>query len=232
MTTKLDIVPENDNQLVLGRIIDAPVEQVYRGWTDPVLMKKWFAPRPWSTPRVVMDVRPGGGTLVVMADENGTESVSVHPVGGANSATMAASVIPARIAKGKFQGGITTPAPRGMYDVHTDNAKRHLRLADGRGESKRGEAELDVVVDRLGDADDGDFEPAASHLFGDCMRPSLRAVAADAEENVNSAFDKKVDRHARLLRASRRAEHRAAVMMNVLDAFGSEIDRRPTNLRV
>ena len=73
MTTKLDIVPENDNQLVLGRIIDAPVEQVYRGWTDPVMMKKWFAPRPWTTPRVVMDVRPGGGTLVVMADENGTE---------------------------------------------------------------------------------------------------------------------------------------------------------------
>ena len=73
MTTKLDITPDNDNQLVLARIIDAPVEQVYRGWTDPVLMKKWFAPRPWTTPKVVTDVRPGGSTLVVMADENGTE---------------------------------------------------------------------------------------------------------------------------------------------------------------
>ena len=73
MTTTLDIAPDNDNQLVLARIIDAPVEQVYRGWTDPVLMKKWFAPRPWTTPKVVTDVRPGGSTLVVMADENGTE---------------------------------------------------------------------------------------------------------------------------------------------------------------
>jgi uncharacterized protein YndB with AHSA1/START domain len=73
MTTTLDITPDNDNQLVLARIIDAPVEQVYRGWTDPVLMKKWFAPRPWTTTRVVTDVRPGGSTLVVMADENGIE---------------------------------------------------------------------------------------------------------------------------------------------------------------
>jgi uncharacterized protein YndB with AHSA1/START domain len=73
MTTKLDIAPENDNQLVLARIIDARVDQVYRGWTDPKLMKKWFAPRPWTTPTVNMDLRPGGASLVVMADENGAE---------------------------------------------------------------------------------------------------------------------------------------------------------------
>ena len=29
--------------------------------------------------------------------------------------TTAADVIPARIASGKFQGGITTPTPRGTY---------------------------------------------------------------------------------------------------------------------
>ena len=73
MTTKLDITPDNDNQLVLARIINAPVEQVYRGWTDPALMKKWFAPRPWTTSRAINDVRPGGGSLVVMVDESGTE---------------------------------------------------------------------------------------------------------------------------------------------------------------
>lgn len=73
MTTKLDIAADNDKQLVLARIIDAPVEQVYRGWTDPELMKRWFAPRPWTTPKVSMDLRPGGGNMVTMADENGTE---------------------------------------------------------------------------------------------------------------------------------------------------------------
>lgn len=73
MTTKLDIAPENDNQLVLARIIDAPVEQVYRGWTDPKLMKRWFAPRPWTTSEASLDLRPGGGNVVTMVDENGTE---------------------------------------------------------------------------------------------------------------------------------------------------------------
>jgi uncharacterized protein YndB with AHSA1/START domain len=73
MTTKLDIAPENDNQLVLARIIDAPVEKVYRAWTDPELMKQWFSPRPWTTPKVSVDLRPGGASMVTMADENGNE---------------------------------------------------------------------------------------------------------------------------------------------------------------
>lgn len=73
MTTKLDIAPANDNQLVLARLIDAPVEQVYRAWTDPELLKRWFAPAPWTTPKANMDLRAGGGSVITMADESGTE---------------------------------------------------------------------------------------------------------------------------------------------------------------
>ena len=40
---------ENDRELVLTRIIPAPREKLYRAWTEPELLKQWFAPAPWTT---------------------------------------------------------------------------------------------------------------------------------------------------------------------------------------
>ncbi len=52
-----------DRELVLTRLINAPREKVYRAWTDPELLKQWFAPKPYTTPVVELDVRPGGASL-------------------------------------------------------------------------------------------------------------------------------------------------------------------------
>ena len=63
----------SDRELVLTRVIDAPREKLYRCWTEPALLKQWFAPRPWTTPKVEMDLRPGGASVITMADETGNE---------------------------------------------------------------------------------------------------------------------------------------------------------------
>ena len=63
----------NDRELILTRIIDAPPAKVYKAWTDPELMKQWFAPLPYTTPLVEVDVRPGGSSLVVMRGPDGNE---------------------------------------------------------------------------------------------------------------------------------------------------------------
>ena len=60
-------------ELVLERVIDAPREKLYRCWTDPDLMLKWFTPKPWSTVKVERDLRAGGGSLVVMRSPEGQE---------------------------------------------------------------------------------------------------------------------------------------------------------------
>lgn len=62
-----------DRELVLTRLIDAPPAKVYRAWTEPELLKQWFAPLPFTTPVAEMDVRPGGANLFVMRDPEGTE---------------------------------------------------------------------------------------------------------------------------------------------------------------
>ena len=38
-----------DRELVITRVIDAPRRKVFRAWTDPTLLKQWFAPLPWTT---------------------------------------------------------------------------------------------------------------------------------------------------------------------------------------
>jgi uncharacterized protein YndB with AHSA1/START domain len=59
--------------LTLVRLIDAPREKVFRAWTDPELLRQWFAPLPYTTPVAELDVRPGGANLVVMRDPEGHE---------------------------------------------------------------------------------------------------------------------------------------------------------------
>jgi uncharacterized protein YndB with AHSA1/START domain len=70
MTTATNLT---DRDLVLSRLIDAPPEKVYRAWTDPELLKQWFAPLPYTTPTAELDVRPGGSNLIVMRSAEGND---------------------------------------------------------------------------------------------------------------------------------------------------------------
>jgi len=62
-----------DRELVLTRLINAPREKVYRAWTDPELLKQWFAPKPYTTPVVEIDLRPGGSAYFVMRGPDGQD---------------------------------------------------------------------------------------------------------------------------------------------------------------
>jgi uncharacterized protein YndB with AHSA1/START domain len=62
-----------DRELVLTRLINAPREKVYRAWSEPELLKQWFAPKPYTTPIVEIDVRPGGSAYFVMRGPDGKD---------------------------------------------------------------------------------------------------------------------------------------------------------------
>lgn len=59
------------NDLVLERILDAPRDLVWKAWTTPEHLKKWWAPRPYETPEVEMDLRPGGKFYTRMLGPDG-----------------------------------------------------------------------------------------------------------------------------------------------------------------
>lgn len=60
-------------ELSLTRLIDASPDKLFRCWTDPALMKQWFAPRPYTTPVAEVDLRPGGASRIVMQSPEGQE---------------------------------------------------------------------------------------------------------------------------------------------------------------
>ena len=59
--------------LILTRTFNAPPEKIFNAWTEPVLLKKWFAPLPWTVAKVQADVRVGGTNLTVMCGPEGKE---------------------------------------------------------------------------------------------------------------------------------------------------------------
>jgi uncharacterized protein YndB with AHSA1/START domain len=65
--------PIEDRELVLTRLIGAPRAALFRAWTEPALLTRWFAPKPWTTAKAEVDLRPGGTNLVVMRDPDGHE---------------------------------------------------------------------------------------------------------------------------------------------------------------
>jgi uncharacterized protein YndB with AHSA1/START domain len=76
MTTFKSTTLADGRDLTLTRIFHAPRAKVFKAWTDPALLKQWFAPSPWTTPVAEMDVRPGGSSLMVMRGPDGMESLN------------------------------------------------------------------------------------------------------------------------------------------------------------
>lgn len=59
--------------LVLKRELAVPVNLVWRGLTEPDLLKQWFCPKPWGLSDCRMDLRPGGAFYTVMQDPEGKQ---------------------------------------------------------------------------------------------------------------------------------------------------------------
>jgi uncharacterized protein YndB with AHSA1/START domain len=57
---------KKENDIVITRIFDAPVEMVWKMWADPEHFKKWYGPRSFTTPFCEIDFRVGGKFLTCM----------------------------------------------------------------------------------------------------------------------------------------------------------------------
>ena len=64
----------SDHDLVLERILDAPRDLVWKAWSDPDLMKLWWAPKPYETPEIELDLKPGGRFYTRMTGPDGFDS--------------------------------------------------------------------------------------------------------------------------------------------------------------
>jgi hypothetical protein len=64
---KTELLQHNPKlDLVIKRTMNAPVDLVWRALTEPELLKRWFAPRPWTVGSVTLELVPGGAFGVSM----------------------------------------------------------------------------------------------------------------------------------------------------------------------
>ncbi len=62
-----------DRRLRIVRTFAAPREAVFRAWTDPAQVAKWWGPKDFTVPEIAMDVRPGGKWRTCMRSPDGAD---------------------------------------------------------------------------------------------------------------------------------------------------------------
>jgi uncharacterized protein YndB with AHSA1/START domain len=59
--------------LVIERVFDAPRSLVFKAWTEPERLKRWWGPTGFTTPYCAIDLRPGGAIHFCMRSPEGFE---------------------------------------------------------------------------------------------------------------------------------------------------------------
>ena len=74
-------MPENvearKEELFVTRILDAPLELVWKAWTEPEQVRRWWGPKYYTSPSCKIDLRVGGKYVFAMqapADQGGQTS--------------------------------------------------------------------------------------------------------------------------------------------------------------
>ena len=77
--SKTEFVMDLQNKKVtITREFDAPLENVWRAWTESGLLDQWWAPKPFSSKTKFMDFKVGGRRFYAMVSPEGQEHWSVQ----------------------------------------------------------------------------------------------------------------------------------------------------------
>ena len=64
-------VNKSDKTVHVSRVFAAPRSTVWSAWTEPELLDQWWAPAPWKTATIRMDLRKGGQWFYTMRGPEG-----------------------------------------------------------------------------------------------------------------------------------------------------------------
>jgi len=127
-TTERIAVPSTFD-VEVTREFDAPIERVWRAWTDPDDLRAWWGPTGFSCPRASADVRVGGSMAVTMRapDEwGGFEQHSLWSITDLEPPHRLRYVFTFADA----EGTPLTPGEAGIPDGVPDSGQHEVVLAD------------------------------------------------------------------------------------------------------
>lgn len=62
-----------ERELVITRVVDAPRDLVFKAWTEPARVMRWWGPKGFTCPVCKIDLRPGGSFLSCMRSPDGKD---------------------------------------------------------------------------------------------------------------------------------------------------------------
>jgi uncharacterized protein YndB with AHSA1/START domain len=114
----------SNKKIKVIREFDAPVEQVWKAWTEKELLDQWWAPRPWKANTISMDFRDGGTWLYYMEGPDGSRHYCRADY---------SSIIPNKSYEGldaftDENGNINTEFPRMKWKVEFNKTEAGTRI--------------------------------------------------------------------------------------------------------
>lgn len=65
--------PLEERQIEVSRTFEAPLELLWKAWTEPEHFMKWYGPKGFTAPKCEIDLRVGGRHLFGMLSPDGVE---------------------------------------------------------------------------------------------------------------------------------------------------------------
>jgi uncharacterized protein YndB with AHSA1/START domain len=141
--------PAAAEQILITRIFDAPRAEVFRAWTDPEEVARWFGPEHFDTPRdrVRIDLRVGGRyELTMVQRDSGAEFAVGYEIVALSEPELLVLRSDPVPAVGMHEPTVV------RIELHDHGAKTRMTLSDGPYPAGMGHAEAGWIAafDKLG----------------------------------------------------------------------------------
>ena len=101
-------------ELVITREFDAPRERVWKAWTDPEMVKRWWGPEGFTAPSIKIDLRVGGRYIFAMQGPPGSELEQVGYNAGVFKEVVPNAKLVLTIYMSDKDGNMVDPTEYGM----------------------------------------------------------------------------------------------------------------------
>ena len=139
----------NNEWLLIERVFDAPIEAVWKMWTDPALYQQWYGPNGMNIPVAEMDVVIGGKRKICMEMKMPERTMTMWFSGEYKEIQE-----PTRLVYTESMcdqdGNIISPQKMGMPEGHPETTQISVELSDENGKTRMKLVHIGVPADSGG----------------------------------------------------------------------------------
>lgn len=155
---------EPDNAVVIERTFDAPIELLWKMWTDPEHFAKWYGPMGATIPGADMDVRVGGRRHLCMEMQTPNGPMKMWFVGEFTAVEPTTRLVYTD-AMSDEDGNVVSPEAIGLPAGHPETTEVIVELAAIDAKTKMTMTHIGVPADSPGAAGwNMAFDKLADHV--------------------------------------------------------------------